>query len=108
MDRAAAVHELAFVVERLAAAAVDALVRAAIDVAVRDPAPDELLDALLVILIDRRTDVAVVRDEIDVAHPLELAGVAIHERARGDQHFRQHRLGLIDRHARLDPLVVEH
>src|SRR5438132_3788162 len=84
MDRTASVDELALVVEGLTSAAVDAFVRASIDIAVRDPAPHELLHALLVVFVDGGADVAVVGHEVRVAHTPELAGIAVDERPGAD------------------------
>src|SRR5581483_9993178 len=83
MELAAAVDEVRLLVERLAADAVQTLVRAEIDVVVRDPAAHELLDAGDVIGV-RRADEPVVRDVPGVRHLPELRGVLVDERARVD------------------------
>lgn len=73
MQRATTVDELALVIESLAAAAVEPLVDALVDVAARDPSSYEFLDALLVILVDGCADETVIRDLVDLAEALELA-----------------------------------
>ena len=83
VDRAASVDELVLVLERLAAEAVQALVRGEVDVVVGDPAPDELLDALHVVGVGR-PDETVVRDLPRVGHLSELGGVLVDERPRRD------------------------
>src|SRR6185369_1821655 len=84
MEWTAAIDELCLLVEGLAPAAVKALVGALVDIAARDPPAHEFLDALLVVVVDRRADESIVRDLVDLAQALELSGVAIDERSRRD------------------------